>query len=63
VPEDSPPVLVRFIDVRKRFGAKVIFTDLTLDIKRGETLTVMGASGIGKSVMLKMLIGLIPCDG
>jgi len=63
VPEESPPVLVRFINVRKRFGAKVIFTDLTLDIKRGETLTVMGASGIGKSVMLKMLIGLIPCDG
>jgi len=63
VPEESPQTLVRFVDVRKRFGAKVIFTDLTLDIKRGETLTVMGASGIGKSVMLKMLIGLIPCDG
>jgi phospholipid/cholesterol/gamma-HCH transport system ATP-binding protein len=29
---------------------------------RGETITVMGASGCGKSVMLKMLIGLIACD-
>ena len=63
MPEDSPQVLVRFSDVRKRFGAKIIFTDLTLDILRGETITVMGASGIGKSVMLKMLIGLIPSDG
>jgi phospholipid/cholesterol/gamma-HCH transport system ATP-binding protein len=63
VPEDTPQPLVRFVDVHKRFGAKVIFTDLSLDIVRGETLTVMGASGIGKSVMLKMLIGLIPCDG
>lgn len=63
MPEESPQTLVRFVDVRKRFGSKIIFTDLTLDIKRGETLTVMGASGIGKSVMLKMLIGLIPCDG
>jgi phospholipid/cholesterol/gamma-HCH transport system ATP-binding protein len=63
VAEETSNVLVRFMDVRKRFGAKIIFTDLTLDIRRGETLTVMGASGIGKSVMLKMLIGLIPCDG
>jgi len=55
-------VLIQFRGVRKRFGTKTIFTDLTLDIMRGETLTVMGASGIGKSVMLKMLIGLIPVD-
>jgi phospholipid/cholesterol/gamma-HCH transport system ATP-binding protein len=54
--------LVRFQGVRKRFGPKVVFTDLNLDIRRGETITVMGASGSGKSVMLKMLIGLIPCD-
>jgi phospholipid/cholesterol/gamma-HCH transport system ATP-binding protein len=55
--------LIRFIGVRKRFGAKVIYADLNLDVRRGETLTVMGPSGCGKSVMLKMLIGLIPLDG
>ena len=55
--------LIRFIGVRKRFGAKVVFEDLTLDVKRGEVLTVMGPSGCGKSVMLKMLIGLLPIDG
>jgi phospholipid/cholesterol/gamma-HCH transport system ATP-binding protein len=55
--------LVRFIGVQKRFGAKVVFDDLTLDVKRGEVLTVMGPSGCGKSVMLKMLIGLLPIDG
>jgi phospholipid/cholesterol/gamma-HCH transport system ATP-binding protein len=55
-------VLVRFIHVEKRFGPKVIFEDLTLDVKRGEVLTVMGPSGVGKSVMLKMLIGLVPID-
>jgi len=54
--------LIRFIGVKKRFGAKVVFDDLTLDIKRGEVLTVMGPSGCGKSVMLKMLIGLLPID-
>jgi phospholipid/cholesterol/gamma-HCH transport system ATP-binding protein len=48
--------------VRKAFGAHVVYDDLTLAIERGETLTVLGASGSGKSVMLKMLIGLVRPD-
>ncbi|MDP9034534.1 MAG: ATP-binding cassette domain-containing protein [Myxococcota bacterium] len=66
---DSPPAsqpfeetLIRFVGVRKSFGPKRVYTDLNLDIRRGETLTVMGASGGGKSVMLKMLIGLLTPD-
>jgi phospholipid/cholesterol/gamma-HCH transport system ATP-binding protein len=55
-------VLIRFSGVKKRFGPKVLFSDFNLEIRRGETLTVMGASGIGKSVMLKLLIGLITLD-
>lgn len=55
--------LIRFRHVRKAFGAKVVFSDLTLDLLRGETITILGASGSGKSVMLKMLIGLLPADG
>ncbi len=66
VPDRSDPAsrkpFLRFVAVQKRFGSKVIFSDLNLEIRRGETLTVMGASGSGKSVMLKMLIGLIPAD-
>jgi phospholipid/cholesterol/gamma-HCH transport system ATP-binding protein len=54
--------LIRYIGVKKRFGPKVIFSELDLVVFRGETLTVMGASGSGKSVMLKMLIGLIRPD-
>jgi phospholipid/cholesterol/gamma-HCH transport system ATP-binding protein len=53
------------IDVRglcKRFGAKPIFDELTLTIRRGETLTILGTSGSGKSVLLKTLIGLIEPD-
>lgn len=53
---------IRFERVQKRFGAKVIYEDLNLVIHRGETLTVLGASGSGKSVLLKMLIGLIRPD-
>jgi phospholipid/cholesterol/gamma-HCH transport system ATP-binding protein len=53
---------IRFVGVKKRFGPKVIYDGLDLEIRRGETLTVMGASGCGKSVMLKMLIGLLRAD-
>jgi phospholipid/cholesterol/gamma-HCH transport system ATP-binding protein len=54
--------LIRFKGVRKTFGQKVIFSRLDLEVRRGETLTLMGASGSGKSVTLKTLIGLIPVD-
>jgi phospholipid/cholesterol/gamma-HCH transport system ATP-binding protein len=54
--------IVRFRHVRKAFGPKVIFHDLTLDFFRGETITIMGGSGTGKSVALKMLIGLLSAD-
>jgi NitT/TauT family transport system ATP-binding protein len=45
-------------NVCKRFGPKIVFADLALTVERGETLTVVGASGSGKSVLLKLLIGL-----
>jgi phospholipid/cholesterol/gamma-HCH transport system ATP-binding protein len=56
------PPLISFQHVRKAFGPKTIFTDLSIDFYRGETVTVMGASGSGKSVTLKMLIGLLKPD-
>jgi phospholipid/cholesterol/gamma-HCH transport system ATP-binding protein len=56
-------VFIRYIGVRKSFGPKKLFSDVNLEIRRGETLTVLGASGGGKSVMLKMLIGLLTADG
>jgi phospholipid/cholesterol/gamma-HCH transport system ATP-binding protein len=56
------PPFISFQHVRKAFGPKTIFTDLSIDFYRGETVTVMGASGSGKSVTLKMLIGLLKPD-
>lgn len=55
-------VLIRFSGVKKRFGPKVIYNELDLEVKRGQVLTVCGGSGVGKSVMLKMLIGLLKPD-
>jgi phospholipid/cholesterol/gamma-HCH transport system ATP-binding protein len=55
--------LIRFERVNKAFGQKVIYAGLDLVIRKGETITVLGPSGSGKSVMLKMLIGLLEADG
>jgi len=55
--------LIHFRGVRKSFGPKVVYSGLDLMIPRGATVTILGASGSGKSVMLKMLIGLFEADG
>ncbi len=57
---DQP--LIVFKGVKKRFGTKVVYDGLDLVVNRGETLTILGGSGVGKSVMLKMLIGLLRVD-
>src|SRR5690606_28092001 len=54
--------LIHFKDVKKAFGRKVIYSGLEFMIHRGETVTILGPSGSGKSVMLKMLIGLLEPD-
>ena len=58
---DEEPI-IRFRDVVKSFGSLVIYDGLDLDIYAGETLTIIGGSGVGKSVMLKLLIRLLEAD-
>jgi len=55
--------LIEFRNVKKAFGPKVVYEDLNLDVHKGESLTIIGGSGMGKSVMLKLLIGLLRSDG
>lgn len=54
--------LISYRDVWKYFGEKSVYESLSLDIERGEIMTIIGGSGSGKSVMLKMLIGLLRPD-
>jgi phospholipid/cholesterol/gamma-HCH transport system ATP-binding protein len=54
--------VVSFEHVDKAFGPKVIYRDLNLSVERGEILTILGGSGTGKSVMLKMMLGLMEPD-
>ena len=49
---------IRFEGIHKGFGAKKVLQGITFDIRRGETLVVLGGSGSGKSVLLRHIIGL-----
>lgn len=54
--------MIKLINVVKRFDTQTVFDDLTLQIPEGEITVVIGLSGEGKSVLLKLLIGLLHPD-
>jgi phospholipid/cholesterol/gamma-HCH transport system ATP-binding protein len=54
--------IVRFRGVTKAFAGRPVLNGLDLDVRRGERLFVIGTSGVGKSVAIKLLIGLMPLD-
>jgi phospholipid/cholesterol/gamma-HCH transport system ATP-binding protein len=62
IPAPSPDPIIIFQDVHKAFGSKVVYAGLNLEVNPGETLTIIGGSGVGKSVLLKLLIGLLSTD-
>lgn len=45
--------------VKKSFGARTILEDLSLEVNDGETVAVIGFSGVGKSVLLKSIVRLL----
>jgi phospholipid/cholesterol/gamma-HCH transport system ATP-binding protein len=61
-PQKGKDPLICYRGVKKAFGKNVVYDGLDLDVKRGETLCVIGPSGVGKSVMLKLLTGLLDAD-
>jgi len=50
------------INVCKRLGGKDVLKNLNLHIKKGETYVIIGRSGIGKSVTIKHMVGLMKPD-
>ncbi|MGD8858454.1 MAG: ABC transporter ATP-binding protein [Myxococcales bacterium] len=55
----SEPNIIGVRDVHLAFGALQVFAGVTLDVKEGEVLTLVGGSGCGKSVLLKTILRLV----
>jgi len=56
--------MIRIERLRKRFGAQEVLRGVSLTVPEGRTLVLLGPSGVGKSVLLKSVIGLLePDDG
>ncbi len=53
------PVVIEVKNLTVGFGDQVVLDDLSLDVRRGEILGVVGASGGGKTVLMRTIIGLI----
>jgi phospholipid/cholesterol/gamma-HCH transport system ATP-binding protein len=55
----APPPLARYEEAGVRFGAQEVLRNVNASIQRGQTVVILGESGCGKTVMLKLLIGLL----
>ena len=56
--------IIEVKNVTKKFDDKIIVNSLTLNVKQGETIGIVGRNGSGKTVLLKMICGLyIPTSG
>ena len=59
---DEP--LIRLVNVSKRFGRQQVLANVSLDVLPHQTVALIGESGCGKSVTLKLIVGLLtPTDG
>lgn len=54
--------MIRFENVHKAFGDKVVLDGVTLDVPEGQTTVLLGYSGSGKSVTIKHVVGLLTPD-
>jgi len=53
---------IRFESISKSFGPKTILNNVTFEVSKGEILFILGKSGVGKSVTLKQIVGILKPD-
>lgn len=58
----TPQAAVQVQSVHKSFGEQHVLDGVDLQVAQGETLAILGQSGTGKSVLLKLIIGLLQAD-
>ena len=56
------PIVLRIADISKSYGKVQAVKHVSLDVRRGEVLTLLGPSGCGKTTTLRLVIGLERCD-
>src|SRR5450755_4505760 len=54
--------MIEIQNLYKALGPQMVFNNLNLSVRRGETKVVIGRSGVGKTVLLKNIVGLIRPD-
>ncbi len=54
--------MIEIINLCKVFGGKKVLDNLNLKIETGETMAIIGRSGCGKSVLLKLIVGILKAD-
>ena len=54
--------MIKLQGIEKSFGRNHVLRGVDLEVKEGETLTIMGGSGTGKSVLIKHMVGLLKPD-
>ena len=58
----SADPLIRLEHVSKSFGRRTVLEDVSFEVPAGEAFCILGKSGSGKSVTLRLMIGLLKCD-
>jgi phospholipid/cholesterol/gamma-HCH transport system ATP-binding protein len=54
--------LISLNNIHKSFGSKIVLDGINIEINKGDSLVIVGGSGTGKSVLIKIMIGLINPD-
>ena len=61
---DNDSTIISLKNVRKQFDGVTVVEDISLDIKKGEFVTILGPSGCGKTTTLRMIAGFeLPSSG
>lgn len=59
---DYPPSLINCENVSYKISGNTILENINMDVKQGETLTIIGPNGGGKTTLIKILIGILKCS-